>query len=41
MVKESVDIYNGERPHLSLKYKTPDEGLLGVEKCQRIAGLVT
>ncbi|MGB8928864.1 MAG: IS3 family transposase [Pantoea agglomerans] len=25
MVAESVAIYNGERPHLSLKYKTPDE----------------
>jgi transposase InsO family protein len=25
MVKESIEIYNGERPHLSLKYKTPDE----------------
>lgn len=25
MVRESVDIYNMERPHLSLKYKTPDE----------------
>lgn len=24
MVKESIEIYNGERPHLSLKYKTPD-----------------
>jgi putative transposase len=24
MVKESVQIYNGERPHLALKYKTPD-----------------
>ncbi|KPW33691.1 ISPsy11, transposase OrfB [Pseudomonas syringae pv. coriandricola] len=24
MVDESVQIYNGERPHLSLKYKTPD-----------------
>lgn len=25
MVEESVAIYNNERPHLSLKYKTPDE----------------
>lgn len=25
MVKESVTIYNCERPHLALKYKTPDE----------------
>nr|WP_315595579.1 IS3 family transposase [uncultured Cupriavidus sp.] len=25
MVRESVRIYNQERPHLSLKYKTPDE----------------
>ncbi|HCR0217211.1 TPA: transposase family protein [Klebsiella aerogenes] len=25
MVKESVSIYNHERPHLALKYKTPDE----------------
>jgi putative transposase len=25
MVRESVAIYNGERPHLSLKMKTPDE----------------
>lgn len=25
MVKESVAIYNHERPHLALKYKTPDE----------------
>lgn len=25
MVAESVAIYNGERPHLALKYKTPDE----------------
>ncbi|HIH0210033.1 TPA: integrase core domain-containing protein, partial [Staphylococcus aureus] len=24
MVDESVQIYNRERPHLSLKYKTPD-----------------
>ena len=24
MVSESISIYNGERPHLSLKYKTPD-----------------
>ena len=24
MVSESVWIYNSERPHLSLKYKTPD-----------------
>lgn len=24
MVHESVQIYNNERPHLSLKYKTPD-----------------
>ncbi|EKI4068992.1 transposase, partial [Salmonella enterica] len=25
MVKESVGIYNHERPHLALKYKTPDD----------------
>lgn len=25
MVKESIRIYNAKRPHLSLKYKTPDE----------------
>lgn len=25
MVKQSIRIYNAERPHLSLKYKTPDE----------------
>lgn len=25
MVRESVDIYNRERPHLSLQLKTPDE----------------
>ena len=25
MVKQSIDIYNKERPHLALKYKTPDE----------------
>lgn len=25
MVRESVEIYNSRRPHLSLKYKTPDE----------------
>lgn len=25
MVEQSVAIYNGERPHLSLKYRTPDE----------------
>ncbi|MED8225537.1 integrase core domain-containing protein, partial [Escherichia coli] len=25
MVKESVAIYNHERPHLALKYKTPDD----------------
>jgi transposase InsO family protein len=25
MVKQSVDIYNKERPHMALKYKTPDE----------------
>ena len=25
MVEQSVDIYNKERPHLALKYKTPDE----------------
>ncbi|MBU3602796.1 integrase core domain-containing protein, partial [Polynucleobacter sp. AM-25C3] len=24
MVKESIRIYNQKRPHLSLKYKTPD-----------------
>ncbi len=24
MVKESIEIYNQKRPHLSLKYKTPD-----------------
>ena len=24
MVREAIDIYNTERPHLSLKYKTPD-----------------
>jgi putative transposase len=24
MVSESISIYSGERPHLSLKYKTPD-----------------
>jgi len=24
MVKESVSVYNSERPHLALKYKTPD-----------------
>ena len=24
MVKESVEIYNRERPHLSLKYATPE-----------------
>lgn len=25
MVRESVEIYNIQRPHLSLQYKTPDE----------------
>lgn len=25
MVKQSIQIYNTQRPHLSLKYKTPDE----------------
>jgi putative transposase len=25
MVSESIAIYNGERPHLSLQLKTPDE----------------
>ena len=25
MVEQSVRIYNGERPHQSLQYKTPDE----------------
>ena len=25
MVREAILIYNQERPHLSLKYKTPDE----------------
>ncbi|CNH71071.1 IS3 family transposase%2C orfA [Yersinia thracica] len=25
MVRESVETYNTRRPHLSLKYKTPDE----------------
>jgi putative transposase len=25
MVKQSVEIYNRERPHHSLQYKTPDE----------------
>lgn len=25
MVAESVAIYNSRRPHMSLKYKTPDE----------------
>ncbi|WP_129543970.1 integrase core domain-containing protein [Serratia sp. 1D1416] len=24
MVRESIEIYNRERPHQSLKYKTPD-----------------
>ncbi|WP_288986104.1 integrase core domain-containing protein, partial [uncultured Cobetia sp.] len=24
MVRESIDIYNQARPHLALKYKTPD-----------------
>jgi len=24
MVDESVEVYNRERPHLALKYKTPD-----------------
>jgi len=24
MVEESIEIYNRKRPHLSLKYKTPD-----------------
>ncbi len=23
--QESVNLYNAQRPHLSLKYKTPDE----------------
>jgi putative transposase len=25
MVDESVNVYNSRRPHLALKYKTPDE----------------
>ncbi|WP_141738503.1 integrase core domain-containing protein, partial [Acinetobacter proteolyticus] len=25
MVAESIEIYNSRRPHLSLKYKTPNE----------------
>ncbi|TRY30048.1 integrase core domain-containing protein, partial [Aliiglaciecola sp. M165] len=25
MVEESIQIYNQRRPHLALKYKTPDE----------------
>ncbi|TWY29657.1 integrase core domain-containing protein, partial [Serratia marcescens] len=25
MVREPVNLYNAQRPHLSLKYKTPDE----------------
>ncbi|WP_151803085.1 integrase core domain-containing protein, partial [Acinetobacter guillouiae] len=25
MVAESIEIYNVRRPHMSLKYKTPDE----------------
>ncbi|WP_372379626.1 integrase core domain-containing protein [Vibrio natriegens] len=25
MVEESVEIYNQMRPHMDLKYKTPDE----------------
>ena len=25
MVKQSVDLYNQQRPHSALKYKTPDE----------------
>ncbi|WP_261460393.1 integrase core domain-containing protein, partial [Serratia entomophila] len=25
MVRQSVEIYNTRRPHLSLQYKTPDE----------------
>jgi len=24
MIGQSIDIYNQRRPHLSLKYKTPD-----------------
>ena len=41
--QESVNLYNTQRPHLSLKYKTPDEvhRALSAEKCQPIAGLVT
>ncbi len=43
MVKESVAIYNHERPHLALKYKTPDDvhqAFYRQKKCQRISGLV-
>ncbi|MDM3870741.1 integrase core domain-containing protein, partial [Porticoccus sp. W117] len=25
MVEESVELYNKRRPHMALKYKTPDE----------------
>ena len=25
MVKQSVEIYNKERPYMALQYKTPDE----------------
>ena len=24
MIRQSIDIYNNERPHLALQYKTPD-----------------
>ena len=49
MVAQSISIYNAERPHLSLKYKTPDEvhrasqissgsAKRHTEGCQAIAG---
>ncbi|HHQ4589830.1 TPA: integrase core domain-containing protein, partial [Aeromonas veronii] len=30
MVREAVDIYNAERPHHALKYRTPDAVHRGV-----------
>lgn len=42
VVAESVEIYNANRPHIALKYKTPNEvhqAFYSWNKCQPILGL--
>ncbi|MFM5664795.1 integrase core domain-containing protein, partial [Aeromonas veronii] len=41
MVREAVDIYNAERPHHALKYRTPDavhRGKCQTKMCKPISG---